>query len=215
MSNTRFYMYLVFDYEDNKLMDSKNHCGSPYADNQINDLNKLPGSLKEYHELNNGFGITWKSKKDETIFGGFKFIPVEEIFENYYGQLYFEDDLEKDPLIDKFRPFDELSPEIRCGFIDHPDENIASIYMHNINNEYGLVNLDINIDGYVELMKMCWAYNNWPYILLYLKEDDKSNVSSYSKSLVEAFKRDMPKVVKGFSWDKFVDTYKSLRISQK
>jgi len=214
MDDKDFYMYCLVDFsnfEEEELITVKNYCGKKFNQNENINIKSILHRLKEFHLLNNGFSISWQSKKTDTLFGNFNFIPIEEIYDDY-SHLFTEEELQKDPLIECFRPFDEISPEVRCGFIDYPTEKIESIYLHSLSNLDGLQDLDINFDGYVELMKMCWAYNNWPYILLYLQEDESDRLN---KELIESFKRDMPKVFSDFNWDTFAEKYESLRLSKQ
>ncbi|WP_422089515.1 hypothetical protein [Tenacibaculum ovolyticum] len=218
MDDKDFYMYLLVDFSNfEESIIIQNYCGKKFNEDESLNLENIPQKLKEFHLLNNGFGISWHVKNKKTFFGGFNFISIEEIYENYNNILFFEDDLEEDPLVGVFRPFDEISPEIRCGFIDDSQEEIESIYLHSISNNSGLEDLDINFDGYIELMKMCWGYNNWPLILLYIQEEN-NNLDEFdrlNKELVENFKKNMPKVFSDFSWDVFVEKYNYLRLSNK
>ncbi|NQX97910.1 MAG: hypothetical protein HRT73_08535 [Flavobacteriales bacterium] len=220
MGDRDFYMYCLVDFnefEEEELITVENYCGKKFNKNENLNVKSILHRLKEFHLLNNGFSITWQAKRIDTLFGGFNFIPIEEIYDDYSNQLYFEEDLEEDPLIVSFRPFDEISPEVRCGFIDHPTETIKSIFLHTTSSNYGIQDLDIDFDGYIELMKMCWAYNNWPFILLNIQEED-DNLDEFDRSnkeLVKNFKQNMPKVFSNFSWDNFVKKYNSLRLSKK
>lgn len=219
MDDNYFYMFLLVEFLNfkNKIT-VENHCGGELNDDEIIERENMPNRLKDFHLKNNGFGITWQAKKIKDLFGGFKFIPIEEIFQNYRNELYFEEDLEEDPLLENFRPFDEISPEVRCGFIDHPTEKIASIFILNQSNLNGLEDLDIDFDGYIELMKMCWAYNNWPYILLYIQGEELKNLYPYDrpyKTLVDNFINNMPKIFPSFNWQEFVEKYNSLRLSKR
>ncbi|WP_062056984.1 hypothetical protein [Aquimarina longa] len=177
------------------------------------DIENEKGTLLDESYLNilkhvNGFKINWKAKEVDQAYGNVEFLELDVVQSSWEGVVYENRDLKINENLKFFRPFDQVSPEILCGFIMKSDEVFDSIYLHN-SGSVSLSYLDVNFEGYITMLYEAKAYKNWPQILLYIQDDQLEN------DLIKSFQTDMLQLFSDFSWEIFVEKYESLRLSKK
>lgn len=206
--NKRFHLDLLnilYDLEDENKLSVDSSFSNPYQNQSYIDQPEL---FVEVYSNSNGFEISWTSNEIEQSYGHIGFLEMESIFSSWEDVLYNNDDLSINENLKYFRPFDQVSPEILCGFLIKTNEAYESVYLH-YSGESSLQYLDVDFEGYVTMLYDAKAYKNWPYILIYIQDND------YENPLIESFKSDMPKIFDDFNWNDFVDKYNSLRLSME
>ncbi len=166
---------------------------------------RLPSSFLEIYQKSDGMRIQWKATNIEQAYGRMEFLKIEAVLSSWEDSIYEPEDLEFNEMLEFFQPFDQVSPEILCGFMITPNETYESIYL-NMAGETDTSFLGLDFDGYVTMLYESRAYKNWPIILLDIKNN---NLDS---SLIRDFKSDMPMLFPDFDWDKYVTIYQSLKL---
>ncbi|MEM9685293.1 MAG: hypothetical protein AAF934_00040 [Bacteroidota bacterium] len=198
----------LFDAEDEGLINLETWFNNPFVPSPEIEKYHLPSLFSEIYQKSDGMKISWKATKAEQAYGNMKFLKIESVLSSSWSEnLLFEpEDLEMDERLGFFRPFDQVSPEILCGFIITPDETYESIYVHDVGRT-SVTSLDVNFEGYTTMLYESRTYKNWPHILLSLKEGKLEN------SLITDFKADMPKLFPDFDWNKYVEHYERCRLN--
>ena len=166
---------------------------------------RLPSSFLEIYKDSNGIRIQWQATNIEQAYGEMEFLKMEAVLSSWEGSIYEPEDLEFNEMLEFFHPFDQVSPEILCGFMITPNETYQSIYL-NIAGETDTSCLNIDFDGYITMLYESRAYKNWPIILLDIQNNDLES------PLISDFKSDMPMLFPDFDWDKYVTIYESLKL---
>ncbi len=175
---------------------------------EISKDSSLPTSFIEIYSYCNGYNVNWEATKIEQAYGNVEFLPLVNVLSSWEDTLYDEDDIKADKSIIHFKPFDQVSPEILCGFIDKPNEEYKSIYLHRMGYSE-LSSLDLDFEGYITMLCEARAYKNWPYILLYINDQSLDN------DLIESFKNDMPLLFSDWTWENFIAKYEELKLSNR
>ncbi|NES90465.1 hypothetical protein, partial [Okeania sp. SIO2B9] len=153
----------------------------------------------------NGLRIDWSSDDFGLIGGRINFLNLEDVIKSWEGYLYEEDEVAEYADIRFFHPFDLISDEAQCGIIINPNSNIKSIF-YNYSGEVDIYSLDIDFKGYLEMALEAKAFYYWPKVLLDIKNGEDSEEG-------KQFREEMPKIFKDFNFNKFVDKYNLLRLS--
>ncbi len=123
---------------------------------------RLPAGVPEFYSEMNGLEVGWESAggKDQ---GSVALLPVERIFGNWKGAIWFDDF----PGGDRFRavkPFDFFQPEGCAAFLQTtdrpPDEKV---YFHAVGEE--LCAMGCTFSEYIERMLVCRGYLYWQLTL--------------------------------------------------
>jgi hypothetical protein len=208
MSNMEFYDELqlkLYDAEDQKLITFETWFNNPFISTPGIENYHLPSSFLDIYQKSDGIRIQWKATHIEQAYGRMEFLEMEAVLSSWEGSVYESEDLEFNEMFEFFHPFDQVSPEILCGFMITPDETYQSIYLH-VAGSTNTPSLDLNFDGYVTMLHESRAYKNWPIILLNI------NDNSLDSPLIQDFKSDMPALFPEFNWDQYVTRYQSLRL---
>lgn len=208
MSNIEFYDELqlkLYDAEDQKLINFETWFNNPFVPTSDVENYHLPASFLQVYQKSNGMRIQWKATNIEQAYGRMEFLEMEAVLSSWEDSVYEPGDLELNEMLEFFHPFDQVSPEILCGFMITLDETYESIYL-NVSGETDTPFLDLNFDGYVSMLYESRAYKNWPIILLNISDNDLDS------PLIRDFKSDMPALFPDFDWDRYVARYQSLRL---
>jgi hypothetical protein len=200
----------LYDGEDTgTITEFEENYKLPIGKEDINKAEKyqLPESLISLLKMFNGFELKWFSDPENGIGGNMHFLELKYILQNWKCNLYEEADVIQNDLIQYYKPFDLITEIFSCGLLITPDYINSSIYCH-VAPEPQLYNLDINFDGYLEMVKEARAFYYWPKVLLDIQSGDECEET-------KNFKKNMPLIFEDFSWDEFVEKYQALRLSTK
>ena len=171
------------------------------------NLLKLNSSIITFYEFSNGVNMRWILNLEKGIIGQLSFLKIEDILKDWSGKLFYKNDLEENDLLEYFKPFDYVTPEVSSGILITPNFTSESIYCH-ISGGTDLFDLDLDFNGYIEMAKEAKIYNLWTIVLLQIQTGKESTESI-------SFKENMPKIFPEFKWDDFVKKYESLRLSKR
>ncbi|MEM9686342.1 MAG: hypothetical protein AAF934_05405 [Bacteroidota bacterium] len=195
----------LFDAEDEGLITLDTWFNNPFIPIPEIENYRLPSSFLEIYQKSDGMSIQWEATNVEHAYGNTEFLEMEAVLSSWENSIYDTEDLEENEFLEFFHPFDEVSPEIMCGFMITPNATYESIYL-NLAGETDTHYLDLDFDGYVTMLYESRAYKNWPLILLDIENNDLDS------PLIRDFKSDMPKLFPDFDWDKYVTKYRSLQL---
>lgn len=83
--------------------------------------------------------------------------------------------------------FDLITDESECGFLLEPDFDSKAIYYHRAGFPQ-LHNLDIDFDGYLEMVKEARAFYHWPKVLLDIQSGQEiEETKNFKKWMPEIF----------------------------
>ncbi len=200
---------LIKAQEKKKLKFEENYnmtIESPFLDDALKK--KVDVNLLEfYKEISDGFRIKWFSDEEKGIGGNIHFMEMKHVLADQKGNLYDDQDIQMNDLIQYYKPFDLISETFSCGFLITPDFVSTSIYCHN-SPDPETYDLDLDFAGYMEMAYEAKIFQYWPKVLLDIK-------ANYESAETKAFKEHMPKIFEDFDWDSFVQKYESLRLSKK
>jgi len=208
MKINRFYKDLQLDLiraENENLLSFETWFNNPFVLSSDIENYRFPLSFLEIYQKSDGMRIKWEATNIEQAYGGMEFLAMEAILSSWEGSVYEPEDLEFNEMLEFFHPFDQVSPEILCGFMITPNETYQSIYLNGV-GETDTPFLDLNFDGYVTMLYESRAYKNWPIILLNISDNDLDS------PLIQDFRSDMPPLFPEFDWDRYVTRYQSLRL---
>ena len=182
----------------------------PYEGNspELNRLDSIhPGIEAFFKTVNNGYATNWKKDNDSFIGGNIQLAELRHLLAGTHGNgIYFNEDLPQDADIRFFHPLDFPTPETYGGFIIKPDEIYQSVYYLHGDNE--LSNLDLDFHGYTEMAFEARVFTYWQRVLL-------EYMNGSSSEIMEIFKAEMPQIFPDWSWENFITTFESLRISKR
>ena len=139
-----------------------------------------------------------------------KLVNCTNIFYDYSGSLYIEDDIELGNDICFYKPLDVFAPEASCGIYVNPkdsDYRNQCIY-YNYTGESVIYNLDLDFEGYLTMAGEAFIFRYWPKVLVDIKYGRESEET-------KDFRDGMKKMFHTFDWEKFVEKYESLRLSKR
>lgn len=195
----------LIDAKDENLITLETWFNNPFIPSSDIENYRLPSSFLDIYQKSDGMIIQWEATNIEQAYGRMEFLAMEAVLSSWEDSIYEPEDLEMNEMLEFFHPFDQVSPEILCGFMITSNETYQSIYL-NMAGETETSFLGLDLDGYVTMLYESRAYKNWPIILLNIKNN---NLES---SLISDFKSDMPMLFPDFDWDKYVTIYQSLKL---
>jgi hypothetical protein len=195
----------LYDGEEQSLITFETWFNTPFVSNSDIENFRLPSSFLRIYQKSNGIRIAWKATSIDQAYGRMEFLEMDAVLSNWENSIYESKDLEINEMLEFFKPFDQVSPEILCGFMISPNETAKSIYL-NIAGETDTSSLGLDFDGYITMLYESRAYKNWPIILLNIKDN---NLAS---PLIRDFRSDMPILFPDFDWDRYFARYQSLRL---
>lgn len=208
MKINRFYKDLQLELiraKNDNLLSFEKWFNNPFAPTPDMENYHLPPSFLEIYQKSNGMKIQWEATNIEQAYGRMEFLAMEVVLSSWEDSIYEPEDLDMNEMLEFFHPFDQVSPEILCGFMITSNETYQSIYL-NMAGETETSFLGLDFEGYLTMLYESRAYKNWPIILLNIKNN---NLES---SLISDFKSDMPILFPDFDWDKYVTIYQSLQL---
>ncbi|NEO93283.1 MAG: hypothetical protein F6K56_24905 [Moorea sp. SIO3G5] len=167
-----------------------------------------PSSIFEFHQNLNGLNIEWEINKKQSsdvkdIKGSVKILSLKEIIQDWKGVVYF-DFTPESGRIRSFHPIDFFVDEACVGaFLNEKDRQELSLYLYSFEGEP--VNLNLNIEGYIQMMVLSKGFLYWQYSIIEILLDKENPVS-------HRFKEWMPELFPDFSWEKYIQKYNQLRI---
>jgi|GEM_PF-1812886 len=166
-----------------------------------------------YTVIANGFGLTWSKDKDskQYIGGQLKFITIGQLtlsINEFYDLGLTDEDFTKNPKLKHYHILDQCTPETSCGFLIKPEGIDSTLYYANSDME--LFPLDLDYHGYTEMAVEAKVFYYWQLVLLHY-----NGTTELGKSETETFKKHMPELFPDFSWEKFIEKYENLRLSNK
>ena len=195
----------LIDAKDENLITLETWFNNPFVPPPDIENYLLPSSFLEMYQKSDGMRIQWEATNIEQAYGNMEFLEMEAVLSSWEGSIYESEDLDFNEMLKFFHPFDQVSPEMLCGFMITPNETYESIYL-NMAGETDTSSLELNFNGYVTMLYESRAYKNWPFILLNIKNNDLES------PLITDFKSDMPMLFPDFDWDRYVTMYKSLQL---
>ena len=183
------------------------------SDLDINQKHKinLPGSIKSriphkilsyYNEILY-FKLAWTYKKDKSIRGFIRILPIEEAVGDWEGKVYFK---KRDPEHMKdFKVLDFFLPECCVGFYLAGKSGKPKEELYVFDREDVPVGLNVDVEGYIQLLYMARGFAYWPRVLQGLAGQEDAGVT-------EKFKKSMPKVFPDFKWEEFVALYEKVKL---
>jgi hypothetical protein len=159
-------------------------------------LVRISPIIANYYKVFISFEQIWTFKNDEEIRGFTNIIPLKESI---------EDDEPK--YMHGLRMLDYFVPEACVGFYlakknQKPDDELYYLYFEN-----EPVGLNVDMDGYVQLLYMSRGYAHWQKALLFFQGNKDVGVS-----WIENFKMSMSQVFPDFKWEDFVALYEKVKL---
>ncbi len=195
----------LFDAKNKNLITIDTWFNNSFVPTPEIEAYHLPSSFLEIYQKSDGMRIQWEATTIEQAYGKMRFLKIEDVLSSWENSIYDPEDLEMNEMLEFFHPFDEISPEIMCGFMIAPNETYESIYLNSA-GETETSYLGLDFDGYVTMLYESRAYKSWPVILLDIINDDLDT------PLIRDFKSDMPKLFPDFDWNKYIVKYRSLQL---
>jgi hypothetical protein len=85
-----------------------------------------------------------------------EFFEFDAVVGDWEDNVYESEDLKENEMLEFFKQFDQVSPEIMCGFIIYPDQTGKSIYLYK--DYTNTSSLEIDFDGYITILYESKAY---------------------------------------------------------
>lgn len=206
--NEELSLYLILAIESNLISDFDDSYNLPITEDVLNNskINMVTSCIIDFYKMFDGFKLEWSDTAGD-LGGCMHFLKMEEVLQNWKGNLYDEDDLEENDLIEFFHPFDLITPEAQCGIMIGMEYEDHEIH-YNYSGTAETLGLDVDFEGYLEMAKEARIFFYWPKVLLDIqnKEENPETLS---------FKKNMPKIFPDFKWENFVAKYESLRLSKQ
>ena len=164
-----------------------------------------PSDIFDFHSEMNGLNVEWKGKKvkNADIKGSIKILSAQQVLQDWKGIVYF-DFTPDDDRIKNFHPIDFFIDEACVGvFLNESEKKDSSLYLFSFEGEP--VNLNMNINAYLEMAIASKGFLYWQYAVIEILEGKENPVSN-------RFKEWMPKLFVNFSWEQYMLLYKKIRI---
>ncbi|MFN8309772.1 MAG: hypothetical protein U0T73_07405 [Chitinophagales bacterium] len=201
----------IFSFEMNdceeilEVIESAN--GNKVSDNEKQRLLDLgiPERFIDDFEAFFGFKIKWRSLPDTGVEAGgsVNVMKLPMVFSDWKGQTYFnntpEDDVTRDFKIVDFY-FDEHASGILFG-------KQKDFTFHNAAlNGSAPKSLDLDINGYIEMMMISKGYAHWQLVVEYVL------YGGYWEEHTENFKEKMPKLFPDWTWEAWLKKFEEVRL---
>ena len=139
--------------------------GAPASDAHIATAqryasHRLPPGVEAFYREMNGFHLEWEGTDGDR--GTVHLLPIERIFGNWEGAVWFSDDLAA-RFMDMF-PFDFFQPEV-CAAFKKPRDWIpeSQIYLHVLGETS--CSLGCGFEEYLDLLLEARGYAHWQQTL--------------------------------------------------
>jgi len=147
--------------------------------------------------------VDWTNRGNAGVRGFINILPIEVATGSWEGSLYFKG---KSPEgMKNFKAFDFFLPECCVGFYlaDENENPNEELYAYDLEDEPEPLN--VNMEGYIQLLYMARGFSYWPYVLRGLEGGRDYGVT-------EKFKNGMPQVFPDFKWEDFVALYEKVKL---
>ena len=146
--------------------------------------------------------LEWTNGANNSIRGFINILPIEQAVGSWDGIIYFKGSNEG---LKNFKPFDFFLPECCVGFYladenENPNEELCA---YDLEDEPEPLN--VNMEGYIQLLYMARGFSYWSYVLRGLEGGRDYGVT-------EKFKKAMPEVFPDFKWEDFVALYDKVKL---
>ena len=192
------------NYPNVELVDS--NLGVGLTTNQIQKLidENVPYNFIVPHNHFFGYCLKWKSVLESGVEanGSVKIMNLHEIFQDWKGQTYF-DNTPEDNIFRDFKIVDFFYDEYACGILFGKQKDFT-FYYGELNGS-GLKSLDLDINGYIEMMIYSKGYSHWQTGILDL-------LYGYNLANLTEMKENMPKLFPDWNWEGYVQKFDELRL---
>lgn len=186
-----------------EILSKKNFKQTPSLITKLEE-DSFPNTIIDFYKTMNGFQLKWRY--NESLSGGVNFLAAEHLYDSTRINLKNE---EIDWFIDNnsveldgfFYPIEFITNEAQIGFFDKFKSNQLFYYESGAS----FYSLNINIEGYCQLLDHTFGLDLWPRFLLGLR-----NISFQSD--VEHFVKSLSKINPKFSVDVFKKVYNENQI---
>jgi hypothetical protein len=133
-------------------------------------------SILKFYARFNGFSCKWHSKWEEAdVSGTANFLKFERVLVDWKGTIY-PDNTAPSARIVSFHPIDFFHDNACVGFYKGADKN-ESLYFYDFVHEPK--NLQLNVDGYLQLLVYVRAFRYWPYLILEILHNERSPTGEF------------------------------------
>lgn len=169
----------------------------------------LSPQIVQSYRASNGLSVSWWADEDEGIGGAMNINPIRFLFRD---EPSLASECDMDPEMDQelrhFRILENPTMNSQVGFFALPNEKPSQSMQFRMAGEQWTDDLDLDLDGYLEVASAARVFFNWQSVLVAIKAGEET-------AQTRVFKEHMPKLFAGFEWDAFVNKYQSLRLSKK
>lgn len=170
--------------------------------------------VADFADTVGGRELSWRTPADDSgrpaCAGGVNFLPVEEIYADWEGSVYFGFP-EENPRLRQFKPVDYCQPEAFVGLY-HDEAKSPALYYYAPGEGQEPYPLQLDLEGYVQLLPYTLGYEHWQLALLELLPDDDRNPAHRLESVTPALRRDLNAWYPDFDYDAFVARYQEVRM---
>ena len=170
----------------------------------ISHLDWIPVALKNFSLDVNGSLMRWQSPSDGTgrtaCMGSIKLLPVEQIYSDWQGIVYF--DFTENPRLRAFKIVDFFADEA-CVGLYHDAEQDPGLYFYDF--ERGPYPLHLDVKGYLRLLEVTLGYSYWQRVVLDLLAGEDS-------PKIRQFRQDMEAWVPEFDYNAFAALYHEVKL---
>ncbi len=157
------------------------------------------------YDLFFGFKLLWTAKPETGIkaTGSIRIMELPKVFGDWEGHAYFSHS-EEDSLLRDFKIVDFYQNEYAAGILFGKRRDFT-FYNIEIGGE-DPVSLDLDINGYIEMMMQSKGYTYWQTVIEYYLH------GGYQTDITEQFKHDMPILFPDWTWEGFVQKFEEIRL---
>jgi hypothetical protein len=171
---------------------------------EFKNYSQNPDWVEEYQHFF-GLQFQWAAMPATGIkaTGSIKIMELPIVFGDWEGQAYVSNTKEDSPLRN-FKIVDFYENEYASGIIFDKTRDFT---FYNIELDgTDPVNLDLDINGYIEMMMYSKGYMIWQRVIEYCL------YGGYYDELTEKFKHDMPILFPDWTWEGFIQKFEEVRL---
>lgn len=189
-----------------EVKDSTNGQGLKKAEKDVLIQKGIPVDFINNYDTFFGFMIQWKSTPESGISanGSIKIMDLPTVFSDWKGEAYF-DNTPEDDIYRDFKIVDYFYNEYACGILFGKQKDFTFYYGEL--DGLGLQSLDLDINGYIEMMIYSKGYSHWQTGILDL-------LYGYNLANLSEMKENMPKLFPDWTWEGFVQKFEEVRLNK-
>ena len=134
---------------------------------------------------------------------------------DWKDELYFkkpgEEGFNEEDDLRKFKVVDLIYDNHCAGYVDYSDGRTEVMYYLEM-GESKAISLDLDFNGYMEMLLAAKAWGLWQRVIVNLKYGDNIPYAEIYESEMEDFKTCMPQLFPDFKWEDFEALYEKVRI---